>query len=80
MLKKCYMEWASSILEITTILSVRKHLMVNIIRKCGDCNGNGTTKGGVSKVHGDTSALLCFMIGTGNFYKSFSVFSRVRIK
>ncbi len=60
MLKNVTWNGRSSILVITTILSVRKHLMVNIIRKCGDCNENGTTKGGVSKVHGDTSALLCF--------------------
>ncbi len=60
MLKNVTWNGRSSILEITTILSVRKHLMVNIIRKCGDCNENSTTKGGVSKVHGDTSALLCF--------------------
>lgn len=51
MLKNVTWNGQSSILEITTILSVRKHLMVNIIRKYGDCNENGTTKGGVLKVH-----------------------------
>lgn len=35
--------------ETTTMLSVRKHLMVNIIKKYCVCNGNIVQKSAVSK-------------------------------